>query len=299
VLDDKVSSTQMAEGYIVARSVLLDALGALAKQRKAVILVGAQAIYLHTGKAGLAVAEYTYDADIVLNPSSLSSTPLLNKAMESVGFTREITRDGQAVGIWTTLRDINGVPSRVTVDLLIPEKIGGHGRRAARLLGQPKGVVLKVPGLEGCLLDHSSMMITAFDSADSRSYDIEVAGPSSLLVSKLIKLKERTDAVAEGKRDRTANKDALDVLRILRASNLAEIASILGKLCEEEISAEITRRAIVALPELFGTSRSLGSRMAADAAAPLEDFEVITQSCAVLANRLEALINIKFPLASC
>jgi hypothetical protein len=35
--------------YVVARSVLLDALGALGAQREAVILVGAQAVYLHTG----------------------------------------------------------------------------------------------------------------------------------------------------------------------------------------------------------------------------------------------------------
>jgi hypothetical protein len=35
--------------YVVARSVLLDALGTLGAQREAVILVGAQAVYLHTG----------------------------------------------------------------------------------------------------------------------------------------------------------------------------------------------------------------------------------------------------------
>jgi hypothetical protein len=35
--------------YVVARSVLLDALGALGAQREAVILVGAQAVYLYTG----------------------------------------------------------------------------------------------------------------------------------------------------------------------------------------------------------------------------------------------------------
>ena len=47
--------------YVVARGVLLDALEALGAQRPAVIPVGAQAIYRHTGAIDLAVAEFTTD----------------------------------------------------------------------------------------------------------------------------------------------------------------------------------------------------------------------------------------------
>jgi hypothetical protein len=43
---------------------LLDALVALEPHIDALVLVGAQAIYLHTGDADLAVAEYTTDADL-------------------------------------------------------------------------------------------------------------------------------------------------------------------------------------------------------------------------------------------
>ena len=57
--------------YVVARSVLLDALDALGAQREAVILVGAQAIYLHTAAVELAVAEFTTDADLTLDPALL------------------------------------------------------------------------------------------------------------------------------------------------------------------------------------------------------------------------------------
>ena len=42
--------------YIAARRVLLDALAALGTHRKAVVPVGAQAIYLHAGEGDLAVA---------------------------------------------------------------------------------------------------------------------------------------------------------------------------------------------------------------------------------------------------
>ncbi len=41
--------------YVQARRVLLDATDALAEQLDAIVLVGAQAIYLHTGDADLAV----------------------------------------------------------------------------------------------------------------------------------------------------------------------------------------------------------------------------------------------------
>ena len=43
--------------YVRARSALLDAVDALAEQLDAVVLVGAQAVYLHTGDADFATAE--------------------------------------------------------------------------------------------------------------------------------------------------------------------------------------------------------------------------------------------------
>ena len=57
--------------YVAAREVLLDALDALGEQREALILAGAQAIYIHTGAADLAVAEFTTDGDLVVNPETL------------------------------------------------------------------------------------------------------------------------------------------------------------------------------------------------------------------------------------
>jgi len=67
--------------YIVARRVLLDALEALGAHRSALILVGAQAIYLHTGQADLAVAVYTTDADLVVEPGALRDAPKIGDLM--------------------------------------------------------------------------------------------------------------------------------------------------------------------------------------------------------------------------
>ena len=61
--------------YVAARTVLLDALEALGSQRRAIVVVGAQAVYLRTGDAGIAVAPYTTDADVALSPQLLAGLP--------------------------------------------------------------------------------------------------------------------------------------------------------------------------------------------------------------------------------
>ena len=73
--------------YVRARAALLDATGAMAEQIDALVVVGAQAIYLHTGDADLAVAEYTTDADFTIGPADLADSPLLAELLTARGFT--------------------------------------------------------------------------------------------------------------------------------------------------------------------------------------------------------------------
>ena len=93
--------------YILARRVLLDALDALGSHRDSVILIGAQAVYFHTGRAEIAVAEYTTDADLALDPRALQPHPLLNDVLGTGGF-----RLGKNPGTWIGA-------SNVEVDLLV------------------------------------------------------------------------------------------------------------------------------------------------------------------------------------
>jgi hypothetical protein len=74
--------------YVRARTALLDALVALEPHLDAVVLVGAQAIYLHAGEADLNVAEYTTDADFSISPGQLADSPLLGDLLTAAGFTR-------------------------------------------------------------------------------------------------------------------------------------------------------------------------------------------------------------------
>lgn len=67
----------MDELYVVARRVLLDALEALGSHREAIVVVGAQAIYLRAGEADLMVAPYTTDGDLALDPDLLAEIPPL------------------------------------------------------------------------------------------------------------------------------------------------------------------------------------------------------------------------------
>lgn len=76
-----------ADNLIVeARAALLDAVAALEAHKDSVILIGAQAIYLHTGHATFALADATKDSDLAIDTRALGEDPLLEEAMTRAGF---------------------------------------------------------------------------------------------------------------------------------------------------------------------------------------------------------------------
>ncbi len=263
--------------YALARGVLLDALEALGSQRGAIVLVGAQAIYLHTGAAEFAVAEYTTDSDLGIDPGALKNSPELEVALGDAGFSRS----GQP-GTWVATRRLEGRPVTVDVDLMVPEALGGGGRRGARL-PEPHGnrAARKARGLEAALVDREEREIGALDGRDARRFRVAVAGPAALLVAKLHKIHERTGAPG-----RASDKDALDVLRLLRAVPTETLARALERIRKDELSAEVTEEAISYLRELFSSPGAPGSAMAARDASPLEPEDEIKASCAFLSQDL-------------
>jgi hypothetical protein len=101
-----------------SRSALLDALEALGAQSDAVIVVGAQAIYLRTASAPVALAEATKDSDLAVDPRVLHDEPLLEMAMRSGGFLPNL--ESRQPGAWI---NAEGIP----VDLMVPERLAGPG----------------------------------------------------------------------------------------------------------------------------------------------------------------------------
>src|SRR5690242_4518075 len=92
------STADLAPIYVAARGVLLDALAALAPQTDAVVVVGAQAVYIRTGSGDIPVALYTKDADLALNPSQLDDDPHVDQLMLQAGFVLQ----GAQPGAWAT-----------------------------------------------------------------------------------------------------------------------------------------------------------------------------------------------------
>lgn len=199
--------TDPAPEYVDARRVLLDALEALEGHHDNLILVGAQAVYHHTGDADLNVPLMTTDADLALDTRDLADLPEIGQALRTAGFTA-----GANPGHWVSVSD-------VAVDLMVVPHQSGTTKasaRAARLAAHETATARIAQGLEPALVDHERITITALEAGDPRQFELRVAGPAALLTAKAIKIAERL-AQADTKPDRVKEKDALDAFRLLRA----------------------------------------------------------------------------------
>lgn len=277
--------------YVAARKVLLDALEALESHRAALILVGAQAVYVWTGPAGLAVAEHTTDADICIDRRVLRSSPNVAAAMRKAGFRLDRSSGGEQVGLWCLDQEVDATEPTARVDLLVPEAISLSGKGGARLgAGHDRETALAVHGLEASLVDKKDVLIGAFEESDPRVFTIAVARPAALLVAKAHKLNERLQDAAKGRLRRPDDKDALDVLRILAAVDIGATANTLRELAVDPVAGRVTRDALGFLADLFAAPDSPGSQMAARAAFP-ERAETIAMSCAALMAELLAAVG--------
>jgi Nucleotidyltransferase len=249
----------LAPEYVAARRVLLDALEALGSQREAIIVVGAQAVYLRTGDAGITgVAPYTTDADLALAPALLADEPHIEKLMGDADFEQK----GDP-GVWWKTVDVEGNPTDIEVDLMVPQGFApAGGRRSVRLPPHDKMIARKAVGLEGSILDHDLIEIAALDGSDRRRFTVCVAGPAALVVAKVYKLRDR---IAEGKADRIADKDAADVYRLMLAVPVSEFLLRLHPLLVDETAGPVCREAVDMMVQLFGARGAEGIRMAVDA----------------------------------
>lgn len=259
--------------YVRARAALLDALVALEPHLDALVLVGAQAIYLHTGDADLAVAEYTTDADFGVGPDDLADSPLLGDLLTAHGFVPR-----EHPGGWLS-------PDGIYIDVMVPEALAGPGTRGARLGVHGKRAARRAKGLEGALVDRDRSVITALDPADTRAIEMWVAGPGALLVAKVHKIAERVEAT-----DRVRDKDALDVLRLLRGVETDDLATRLGRLRASDLGSAVTNETFELLPVLFDGPNAEGVQMAVRAAGEGEDPATIADSLVALVAELHRAI---------
>lgn len=273
----------MDELYVVARCVLLDALEALGPHRDAIVVAGAQALYVRAGEADLVVAPYTTDGDLALDPQLLAEIPPLEEALVGAAF---VSGGHGTVGVWTTRRATPSMPDvQVKVDLLVPEAVSpGTGRRAARLPGHQPMAARIVRGLEGVLVDHDVLALPALDPTDPRVIDVKVAGPGGLLVAKLHKIDDRKGT------GRADDKDALDVLRLLRGVPTADLAERVKRVMADARSAEAGLRGMKLLADLFGRGGE-GAEMAARALTTVMKPPEVRRACELLAQDLASALG--------
>lgn len=263
-----------APEYVLARQVLLDALAGLAGQRDAIVLVGAQAIYLNVGEGDLAVAPMTTDGDLAIDPRQLADIPVIGEAMAAAGFVAT-----DQPGSWS---GVGGV----LIDLMVPGTLApSGGRRSVDLGVHGRVATRRTAGLEAAVVDNEMRTISSLDAADSRVFDVRVAGPAALLVAKLHKLGERLGT------KRMEDKDALDVLRLLRGTETPWLAGRLVELRRDPVAGGATAVAIGHLDAVFVQRGAVGPAMAARAAALAEPEAVIRVSTEVLSAQL--LIEIR------
>lgn len=242
--------------YIAARTVLLDALDALGSQREAIVIVGAQAIYLRTGSGGIAgFAPYTTDADLALEPSRVTDEPLIERLMDEAHFEYK----GNP-GIWWKSVQVEGNAREIEVDLMVPERFAPPGgRRSARLPPHHPSIARKAIGLEGSMLDYDSMEVKALEDSDGRRFVVRVAGPAALVVAKTHKISDR---LSMGRKDRIADKDAADVYRLMLSVPIPEVVRRLQPLLDDERAGPVCREAVELTRQLFGARAAVGVEMA-------------------------------------
>ena len=205
----------VAPEYVAARRVLLDALEALTDHLPSLILVGAQAVYHHTGETDLNVPLMTTDADLAIDTRGLADVPEIGAVLRGAGFV-----PGPNPGHWVAASD-------VAVDLMVvphQARTAKASARAARLAPHDRLTARIARGLEPALVDHERVNIGALEPVDDRTFDLAIAGPAALLVAKVIKISERLGQ-SDRQPDRLKVKDALDAFRLLQAIDTVDLVA--------------------------------------------------------------------------
>lgn len=270
-----------ADFLVAVRSALLDALEALREHADAVIVVGAQAVYLHTGAAPVALAEATKDCDLALDTRALPREPLLEEAMRAAGF--HLDAQAHQPGAWVN-------PKGIPVDLMVPEALaGGPSRRAARIPPHARNAARRAVGLEAAVVDHAAIELHALAPGDGRVCTANVAGPAALLVAKLHKVGERQMTPK-----RLVDKDAHDIYRLLVAVQTEQLAAKLRELRSDDLAGRVTEQALEFVAYLFAAGPDApGSAMAGRAEEGIGDPPVVSAAVSALAEDLLASIGFK------
>jgi hypothetical protein len=277
---------------VAARRVLLDALDALAAQQDALILVGAQAVYLRTQDAGtdLVVAAYTSDGDLAVDLSGLADLPHLEEALRAADFSlRRAHPRGIEPGVWVRTTKVDGLVFEIPVDLLVPSSQLTGTRRSAAPPPHERSAARRIDGLDAALVDRSPMDLRSLEAGDLRVHQVAVAGPAALLASKAHKIEDRLAAAAAGRPDKLkGGKDAADVFRLMRTQDPEELGRRLAELSEHRDVGPTVAAAVTYLDRRFRAPRAAGTELAARALSGAVPDNEVRERCTAWTSALLA-----------
>lgn len=258
---------------IGARLALLDALEALEPHLDSLILVGSQAIYIHTYGRNSKVAEFTRDADLAIDSRILNPSPLIELLLDEAGFK---LKDPRLPGGWSSETDVR-------VDIMVAEVFSGTDGPSADVGPHGETVARSTRGIEGCLADNSYRTICSKDETDGRSFEIKVAGPAALIIAKSFKIHER---ISDSSR-RLEDKDAHDVYRILSTISLATVISGIETMLKDEAIRPVVVEGLGYVEILFAAGFDAeGSMRAGRAELGVGDPQIVAQAASILAGEL-------------
>jgi hypothetical protein len=147
----------------MTRFVLLDALQALGPHLDAVVLLGAQAVYLHTGDTEAIVVPTTTDADLALFPVKLMDEPLLKTPFELLGSS------------WLPTPE-RGAGASASQSISWSRGTQPQKQSAFCATSHPRGPSSATYRLEPALVDNDAHVIVSFEAADPQKVRLRVAG---------------------------------------------------------------------------------------------------------------------------
>jgi hypothetical protein len=201
----------------------------------------------------------------------LRPDPRLDAALTNRGFVADLAQPG-----------IYWSPDGIEVDLMVPETMGGGGRRGARLGPHGNRSARKARGLEAALVDNDTIALEALAPDDHRIIEARVAGVAALVVAKAHKLGERLERAP----NRLGPKDALDMLRLLRSSETNALAATFQQLLADHLSSGVTTEALDYVRRLFVEPDATGLELVAEAVVGLDDPAAVRAALRALVNEL-------------
>ncbi|MCX7520720.1 hypothetical protein OSC27_00340 [Microbacterium sp. STN6] len=273
-----MSDPNIAPEYVAARRAVLDVLEVLHEQCAGLILVGAQAVYLHAPADQTRQPTYTTDGDLAIDPDLLTERPDIGETLLAAGY-----QPHSSPGTFFA-------PNGIEIDLMVPAgALPPSSRRTAPLRGQSPSTARRTAGLELALLDSAPKAITALDPADARTVTLRVAGPAALAVAKLTKLAER---LAGLRRERVLSKDAGDLLRLLRYCDAQAIGHRLHELSGGTTGSHVIEPATGFLRDDLSSRNPELIRLAVDDLDGIEPAAQVETAFRVLAARMLAAYGI-------